>query len=267
MRGETLGVRLGIAGFLVSILAGLSALAPFWPHYAPHLFAAALGLATLAAFLGNRFHAISTLLACLVLLAALPMLGGADASVFSARYPELWHIAAAVLMLAPVLGLFVHAFGDRTLIELTPSAITLLVVVLALGNLDLVAPVHVGALDGEGVAATMLPNPGDSAPVPGEWEARVTVTVHSKTEVAGLTLHHREVSEATVLARWSSTPDRAVFCVARGGSCTLAQRTIEDSIELKVEAIDGVGLFYTRVADHGEDGERGRPTITVARPN
>ena len=147
-----------------------------------------------------------------MLLAALPALGGADASVFSVRYPEIWRIAAAVLMLAPVLGLFVHAFGDRTMIEFAPAAITLLVVVLALGNLDLMAPVHVGALGGEGVTATRLPNPDDTGAAPGEWEARVTVTVHSKTEVAGLTLHHREVSEATVLARWSSTPDRAVFC-------------------------------------------------------
>ncbi len=271
MSGESIGNRLGIAALLLAVAAGISGLLPFRPEFLPMLFAAALVMATLAAFLGSRSHTIATLFICIFVLAALPAMHGADHGIFTERYPETWRIGTAGLLLLPILGLFAHAFGNTTMAEFAPAGLSLLLVVLALINLDLTAPVHIGALSAD--ATPVLPaNENDqaegeeNAPAPKAWQARVRVEVHSKASIFGQQIHHHAVSDAIVLGRWSHAPERAVFCVARDGACELTARISRDSTKFAVEAIDGNGLFYAPSADHDDEGEQRRATIEIISP-
>jgi hypothetical protein len=258
--GESIGNRLGIAAFLLAVAAGVSGLQPFRPEFLPMLFASALGIATLAAFLGSRLHTIATLFVCIFVLAALPAMHGADHGIFTERYPEIWRIGAAGLLLLPILGLFAHAFGDRTMGEFAPAGVSLLLVVIALMNIDLVAPTHVGELRAEAVPMGQSDDgsePEDGAPDPRNWQARVHIEVHSATSLFGRSIHHHPVSDAIVLGRWSNAPDRAVFCIARDGACELTARLAGESVDFTVEGIDGNGLFHAPAADHnGADGQR-----------
>jgi len=254
--GESIGNRLGIAAFLLAVAAGVAGLLPYRPEFLPMLFASALMIATLAAFLGSRSHTIATLFVCIFVLAALPAMHGADHGIFTERYPEDWRIGAAGLLLLPILGLFAHAFGDSTMAEFAPAGVSLLLVVLALMNMDLVAPVHVGGLQGEAIPV-LHPDGETEAPGPKIWQARVRIEVHSEASLFGHVMHHQPVSDTIVLGRWSSAPDRAVFCIARDGSCELSARLTGDSTEFTVEAIDGNGIFHAPSADHnGDDGQR-----------
>ncbi len=269
MSGESIGNRLGIAGFLLAVAAGVSGLLPFRPEFLPMLFASALVVATLAAFLGSRVHTIATLVVCIFVLAALPAMHGADHGIFTERYPETWRIGAAGLLLLPILGHFAHAFGDRTMAEFAPAGVSLLLVVMALMNIDLVAPVHVGELRADTVPMGQSgqgSEPADGAPAAQNWQARVHIEIHSETSLFGRSIHHHPVSDAIVLGRWSNAPDRAVFCIARDGACELTARLAGESVEFAVEAIDGNGLFHAPAADHNGADDRRAAAIRIISP-
>ena len=113
------------------------------------------------------------------------------------------------------------------------------------------ASMHVGDLDGSGVAAPR-----------GRWDATVTITVHDATE--------NPVAGATVDGTWGDGASGGASCVTDAdGQCSVTKGNIKGNVTSVTFTVDGViasGYTYDAGANHDPEGDSDGTSITVLQP-